>query len=149
MRAPGITYQFASPKDVAGPSFEILSRHLQISTGLVVVETLLTDLAKDRILCFNNAAVRADPGAAQNVIAIQIQGVTQTGENFVIASFDAALTADKIEDLNWAGSVYLLGGGPGTTTLRVFSSYNSGAAANTMTVGLHGIVIPRGNAGAF
>jgi len=149
VRAPGITYRFTSPIDTAGPSFEIFSRHLQISTGLVVLEQIFAGLSKDRILVLTNVAVRADPGATQNVIAIQIQGITQAGLNFVIAAFDSLAVADQRETLNWDGAVYIQGGGDDADSVRVFSSYDAGAVANTMTVGLHGIIIPSGNAAAF
>ena len=149
MRAPGITYAFTSSKDVAGPQFEILSRHDQISASSLILETLITDLPKDKILVLTNVSVAADPGAAQGVVELAIQGVTQAGLNFTIARKLPIGTTGESDELNWDGEVYIQGGGDGATSVRVISVFGTDTNANLSTVGIHGIVIPHGNAGAF
>ena len=146
---PGIAYAFQRPTDTAGPTALILSRHFQSSSGITLVEFLFSDLSKDRVLVLTNVSIIADPGAAQGVREIKIQALSQGQENFTIDARIPLNIADQIEVLNWQGEVYIQGGGPGTNTLRIFSFYSAAVAANTMTVGIHGIIIPRGNLGGF
>jgi len=146
---PELAYQFIAGTDTAGPTFQIFSHHEARSTGLVIVDILISNIPKDRILVLNNASMRSDPGVGQNCIELALQGITQAGQNFRIFAFDAPGTADVIEALNWQGDVWIPGGGDGRDSVRIFGSFSSGANANTITVGLHGKIIPRGNAGAF
>lgn len=149
MDAPGITYAFAVPKDTAGPTFEILSRHLQSSVSASLIELFVGELAKDRILILQSITVAADPGAGQTVTEIAIQGITQAGLNFSIARKLPQKVSGQSEDLNWTGAVWIQGGGSGTNSVRVFAAFGSPTNANLVTAGVAGIVIPRGNAGAF
>ena len=149
MRFPSIAYSFARPTDVSGPTALIFSRHLQISTGDVVLDQLFSDLPKDRILVLTNVSMRADPGPTQIVILMAVQAISQGVLNFTIAAKQTKQIATQNEDLNWQGEVYIQGGGPNTDTLRFHTQFNSGANANLMTIGVHGIIIPRGNMGGF
>lgn len=149
MRFPEIAYAFKLPTDVAGPTALILSKHLQISTGATTVEQFITGLAKDRVLVLTNVSIKADPGAGQSNLQIKIQGFSQGIENFNIDQRNFVAAADENHELNWQGEVYIQGGGPALNNVRLFSTYSSAVAANTMTVGVHGIIIPRGNLGGF
>ena len=150
MRFPGIAYSFMRGTDTSGPTALILSRHLQISGGgSVILELFFTELAKDRVLVLTNVAVSAEPGASQKVRVVKIQAFSQGIENFNVAQFQPGEVADLDESLNWQGEVYIQGGGPGTNTVRVFAEFSGFANANALTVGLHGIIIPRGNLGGF
>lgn len=149
MRAPSPTYVFTSPTDTAGPTFEPLSRAFQIGGAFLLIEALLIDIPKDRVLVFTNATVQALPGATQTVTEIKIQIVTQTGLVVDVATSSGSQTADVIENLNWSGSYYVAGGGAGNRTLRLIASFDANANANTLTAGIHGIIVPRGNIGAF
>jgi len=147
---PGIAYAFQRPTDVSGPTALILSRHFQISGGgLTLLEVFFSDLAKDRVLVLTNVTIQANPGATQAVNQLKVQGLAQGQENFGIDQREPLRTADQNETLNWQGEVYLQGGGPGTDTVRMFAAFNGAANANAITVGLHGIIIPRGNLGGF
>lgn len=150
MRFPGITYAFKRPTDVNSPTALILSRHFQVSGGgLSLLEFLFSDLPKDRVLVLTNVSVVAAPGLAQSVVEIKIQGFSQGVENFNIDQRIPPSTVDIVEVLNWQGEVYIMGGGPGTNTLRVFGFFSAFANSNALTVGVHGIIIPRGNLGGF
>ena len=150
MRFPGIAYSFQRPTDVNTPTALILSRHFQISGGgLTLLEFLFSDLAKDRVLVLTNVSVIAQPGAAQFVREMKIQAFSQGVENFNVDQRLPLGVVDQDEVLNWQGEVYIQGGGPDTDTIRIFTFYNSAVAANAMTVGIHGIIIPRGNLGGF
>lgn len=149
MRVPEITYGFASPTDTAGVTFEILSRQFSTSGAANPVLFLLSSFPKDRILVITNIAFAAHPGATQNVEELKIQGVTQAGLIFDIATDVLIHAADEEVSLNWDGEVYIQGGGDGRDSLRVSALFNSGAVANTATIGWQGIIIPHGNAGAF
>jgi len=146
---PGIAYAFQRPTDVSGPTALILSRHFQVSTSASLLEFKFSDLSKDRVLVLTNVAVIANPGGAQIVLEMAIQGLSQGQENFNIDRREPAADPGINKVLNWQGEVYIQGGGPNTDTLRIFTFYDAPVSANTMTVGIHGIIIPRGNLGGF
>jgi len=135
--------------DVSGPTALILSRNFQLSTGAQLVEFLFQDLPKDRVLVLTNVGMVATPGAAQNVLELVIQGVSQGVENFNILREEPRVGVAVNAAANWQGEVYIQGGGPGTDTVRIFGFFDAAANANTITIGMHGIVIPRGNLGGF
>jgi len=150
MRFPGIAYSFMRGTDVSGPTALILSRHFQFSGGgLTVIEFFFSDLAKDRVLVLTNVDVESDPGNTQHVIRMKLQALAQGEENFTIKALNFVPAADEIKNLEWQGEIYIQGGGPGKDTVRVFTQFNTAVNANSMTVGLHGIIIPRGNLGGF
>jgi len=149
VQAPDITYQFAQAKDTAGPSFEVLSRQQSLSASANLIEILFTDLPKDRVLVLTNVSMNNNPGTTQFQLEIRAQAGTQGGALVDIVSDVVNKGASIQAGLNWQGVFYIMGLGIGETALRLFASYNSGAVANTLDVNFHGIVIPRGNAGAF
>jgi len=149
MRFPGIAYSFMRGTDVAGPTALIVSRAFSVSTSAALLEFFFSELDKDRVLVLTNVSVVARPGTGQNVVEIAVQGVSQGELIFDISREEPRLSNDQETTLNWDGEVYIQGGGDSTDTVRVFVLFNSPTNANTMTVGLHGIVIPRGNLGGF
>jgi len=150
VRFPGITYAFKRPTDTNSPTALILSRHFQVSGGgLSLLEFVFDQLPKDRVLVLTNVSLIAQPGAAQFVREMKIQAFSQGVENYNVDQRLPLGVVDQDEVLNWQGEVYIQGGGPGTDTVRVFAFFNASAAANAITVGLHGIIIPRGNLGGF
>ena len=149
MLAPNIAYSFALPKDVAGPTFEIVNRTVQLSTGLQFIELNELEVPKDRIFILSNVTVEANPGAAQIVQQISVELTTQTGLIIGIAEELPAAAAGQSFTLNWSGEIWNQGGGPEFRCLRFTSTYDLSAASNTMQCNYSGIIIPRGNAGAF
>lgn len=135
--------------DVSGPTALILSRHFQLSAGATLLEFFFSDLPKDRVLVLSNVSLLAAPGATQAGRAMSIQAFSQGVENFNIDQRIPLFVADINQVLNWQGEVYIQGGGPGTDTLRIFTVFSAGANANAITVGVHGMIIPRGNLGGF
>lgn len=149
MLAPDIAYAFRQPKDISGPTMEVLCRHLDSAASATVIDLLITDLPKDRMLILGNVTMRGSPGATQHVASLQIIGITAAGLEFDIARLTPVLTADLIQTLNWQGGIYLMGGGLDTTTIRVRGVFNSGTNSNSVRTGIHGIVVPRANVSPF
>jgi len=149
MRAPNIAYAFTSPKDTAGPTLEHVNRTLQVSSSDDPQELFDLEVPKDRIFIVSNILVECNPGGGQNVITVLAEGRTQTQFFFGIAGKRGVFVADESVTLNWSGEVWIAGGGQGTTTLRFFCDFNSGVNSNFLRASYSGIVIPRGNAGAF
>lgn len=149
MRFPGIAYSFQRPTDVAGPTALILSRHAEVASALSVQIFTFGDLAKDRVLVLTNLTVKAKPGAAQFVTEIQVQAFSQGESSFNVAQETPTGIVNQSEVLNWQGEVYIQGGGPATQTINIFTFFNASVTVNTMRLGLHGIIIPRGNLGGF
>jgi len=149
VRVPEITYGFTSGTDVAGVTFEILSRQLSASQSTNPIVFLLNDIPKGRILVLTNVALTGQPGATQLVDEMRIQAVTQAGLIYDIKTDVLVHAADEEVSLNWDGEIYIQGAGDGNTSLRAIVTYDSGTNANTSTVGWAGIIIPHGNVGAF
>jgi len=149
VRAPDITYRFASPSDTAGLTLEILSRQFQLSAGQTLIEFFVNDIPKDRVLILQNYSLSADPGGGLIAIEVGIQGITQAGLNFPIAFISPPQAANQILNLNGEPSVWIQGAGVGNNTLRMFALFSASTSANQLTVGINGLIIPHGNVGAF
>ena len=149
MRAPEITYQYTSQVDVAGPSFEVLNHTEQSSVGAILIEFFLGGISRDRMLILTNFTANCEPGATQAVTEIAVQGITGTGTNFNIAALRPLAVADQKETLNWSGSVNIMGALEGANSIRVLGVFDAAVNANFVNFAISGIVVPRGNAGAF
>lgn len=149
MRAPDITYGYTAPTDTAGPTFEVVARTIQLSSGALTIDFNELQLPKDRIFVLTNVSMHASPGATQSVALMFVQIRTQTGVLIDIAREDFVLLANQFQNLNWDGEVYVQGGGPPASSLRLFGQFNADANANLLVASYTGIVIPHGNAGAF
>lgn len=149
MRAPDITYRYVYPRDIAGPTFEVLARSFFLSSAATNVSQSLSLINKDKIFVLNNIAIQADPGATQALLDLRVSAFTPAGAEWNIIRFRAAATADLIESFNWSGEVYVLGREPGIVNVRVVGLFDAGVNANNVDVSLHGIVIPRGNSANF
>jgi len=128
---------------------QVLSRQDQLSSSAVLFTFTVDDIPKDRILIVTNVALTAEPNAALIVEEMKIQGVTQTGLIFDIATDIEVKAVGQRVSLNWDGQVWMQGGGLGTSTLRATALFDSNASPNIVSVGWHGIVIPHGNAASF
>lgn len=149
MDAPDSTYRYAYPKDIAGQTFETLSRAVSNTATAAVRTFTFVDLSKDKVLVLTNVSVDGDPGAGQNVVSLRVEGFTAALLGFTIAVVIPPGTADVTEELNWQGAVYLPGGGDGTTQVQIAVVFNAGIASNALRASLHGIIIPRGNVAQF
>jgi len=149
VRAPDATYVFTSPTDVAGPTFEMLHRQFTATLAGTIITTNLNDFAKDRVLVLTNVSVLALPAATQACEQIRVAVSTQSGLLMDVAIFGDLPIADKPQTLKWDGAVYVLGSGVGNTTVRITTTFDAGVGFNVVNIGIHGIVIPRGNIAAF
>jgi len=151
VNVPEITYAFNTPKDVAGPTAEVLSRVLNTSGLAASLTVSVTGIPRDRILILQNVAIESFPDALQSVNQIRIQGFTGAGQQFEIARTRPSTPLAVSEGLtfNWQGSVWLHGRAGNQVAVSVVSTYNAGVTENFLSVGLQGIVIPRGNVAMF
>ncbi|MEE8609034.1 MAG: hypothetical protein V3S55_15630 [Nitrospiraceae bacterium] len=149
MRAPEITYRYLYPKDVAGPTFEVLIRALNFSDTATVVPILFTGIPKDKILVLTNAMLQADPGATQACTRLTLSGFSSAGALFDIAGVSPDANADEVITLNWQGELFLSGGVEGQSVVRANAVYDAGVAANRIDLSFHGIVIPKANVAIF
>lgn len=149
MFVPEISYRYIYPKDVAGPTFEILSRLIVTSIANATATAVIQGIPKDRILVLANVSVEIVPGATQAATAARVRAFTSAAAAFLIEHNVYPATADAIEVLNWTGSIFIPGRGEDETTVEVSAFFDAGVNANVTTVGVHGIVIPRGNSAAF
>jgi len=100
-------------------------------------------------MVLSNIAIRATPGATQACNQILVIGFSAAQQDFDVFRERFAAVADQTESANWQGQVYLLGGGRATTCVSVRATFDAGANANSLRVGIHGVVIPRANVGPF
>ena len=149
MLTPDLTYSFRMPKDTSGPTFEVLTRASSQAATNATLTFTMNDMAKDKMFVLSNITCVASPGATQAPLGIVVTGSTQAGLAFEIVRINALAVADQNMNLNWQGQVFLMGGGPGTLCVSVVASFDAGVASNSLTLGIHGVVIPRANAAAF
>lgn len=148
MRAPEGTF-FLNERDRNGPTFEPFTRIFQLASVVNPHEFLINNIPKDRMLVLTNAHVRGIPQAALSVVYLLLQGNTQANMTFDIAVEFPEVIVNQARVLNWQGSVYILGAGSGQRTLRMVVNYSGAHASNTSYVGVHGIMVPRGNASPY
>jgi len=145
MRAPGITYRFNVPTDVAGPTLELFSRNANNADTAVSVAVNLPGVAKDRILFLTNIIMDLIPGATQAVTRASIVITTPAMLAFQISNDAFPVVADLRRGHLWTGDVAVGGGGVEVTTISMTGTFDAGVASNTVSVGVFGYVIPRGN----
>jgi len=149
MRAPEIAYRYLRAIDTAGPTFEMVSRDLNNAGSATEVTVTLTGVPKNKILVLSNISAIALPGATFSVVALQLAGFTGAGARLLIQQERFPADADETKTLNWQGEIWLPGRGTGEISVEVEGTFSSGAASNSIFIGLFGVIIPRGNASAF
>jgi len=149
VRAPEITYRFQYPKDVSGPTFEIVNGTESGSASALTITLDVQNIPKDRILCLSNITMIANPNATNGVVNLVASIITGAQQRIQIINEEFPATADAEETMNWQGEVYILGGGRDTTALRFFFEFDDALAANTAVASWAGVIVPRGNASQF
>jgi len=149
MRAPEISYRFQYPKDVSGPTFEIVARTLSTSASSLTIQNDVFEVPKDKVFCLSNVSMIANPNATNGVVNMVLSIFSAAQSRVQLMNLEFPATADAEETLNWQGEVYMLGGGAGTVSLRFYFEFDDALAANQAVANWNGIVIPRGNAAAF
>jgi len=149
VKAPEITYRFQYPRDVAGPTFEVLHRVQNADASSTSVALQLSIIPKDKILVLSNISIQAIPGATQACEDIRFSAFTPAALEFNISRFVAAGTADTSVAFNWQGEVYIHGRADNANNVQAAAIFDAGANSNGIRVTFSGIVIPRGNAALF
>ncbi len=149
MRAPGITYRYIYPKDVAGPTFEIVAISFNQPGTLATIINNFQGVPKDKVLVLTNAVLIAVPGAAQTIDDIHLDYFTGAGQQIQAMREQPAAAAAQSVTMNWAGEIYLNGRGAGITSVSMAAVFNAGVASNRLVSSISGIVIPRGNSSLF
>jgi len=147
--APEIAYRYIYPKDIAGPTFEILSRLLSTTGAATTLEVNITGIPKDRVLVLGNVTIEGGPGGALVCTALDLRGVTGAGLDFPIKQVTTQLGNSLDQNLIWTGSIFIPGSGEGNNSLRARAFFSAATSTNSLSVGVHGVVIPRGNSAAF
>jgi len=146
---PDITYRYLYPIDSAGPTFELVIRELNETAGATLVEVELIGIPQNKIFVLGNISMTAFPGATQSCTSLQLAGFTSAGARVLISQKRFVAVAGVIQELNWDGQVWLTGRGAGAITVQMSAVFSAAVNDNQIVTGLFGVVIPRGNAGAF
>lgn len=149
MIAPDIAYRYTMPIDVASPTIELMSRGGSATGAATSVTAEVNGVPQDRILIVTTLGVKLNPGATQEVLECQIFGTTGAGANFVFSWTTYPETADKNESARFSGEIWIQGQGVDVTSLSILGVFSAGVNANSVSFGMQGIVIPRGNTAAF
>jgi len=149
MLVPDIAYRYLYRIDTASPTLEIVSRELSASAAALTVTVALTGVPANKILVVSNLTASCNPGAGLACTFIQMAGFTAAGARYLIHQSNFVTTVDVIQEANWQGEVWSPGRGEGVSSIEITGVFNSLAAANAVTIGLFGIIIPRGNTAAF
>lgn len=141
MRFPELLYQLSARDQQVtwlDPRFD------QQSTSLLAISvpTPVFQVPVDRVFVLCAAAVRADPGAGQNVDSLVIQILAPAGSaGFNLKQRTEVAAANINVDLDWTGEILL----PPAWQIRGIGSFNAGAVANLVVHNFFGILIPVGN----
>lgn len=149
MLAPNIAYAFSTPKDVAGPTFEVVTRTIAETDSVIAITIDTLEVPKDRLLVVANICMIANPNAGNGVVNMVASVITAAGQRVQLMNLELPATADAEETLNWQGEVFVLGGGQDTSSLRFYFEFDNALAANQATASYTGIIVPRGNAGPW
>jgi len=149
VRAPDLTYNYVTRRDVAGPTFEVFNRALILAANAATINLDIDDIPQDRVLVVSNIVIQATPTAGLIVSTISTRGFTQAGAQFRLAIDIPAAVVTLTRALNWQGDVFIQGRSPNAVNLRMTANFNGAGATNQCEAWVHGIVIPRGNIAGF
>ena len=108
------------------------------------ITRLLYRVPQGRVLLLQNLAARADAGAAQNILNLTFDAVPLWSANpIIIKSGDARQSALGTPNaaIDWSGSILI----PAQYTLRLTADWSAAAVANSLDIGVMGLLIPQGN----
>jgi len=135
-------------KDVAGQfAPRSVSRHATTSLAQAVIETTPVAVARDYVFLLKQITVLAIAGAAQTVQVVAARIQFGGSAEVILRPFrnrfsDYGLGAAPTEmSYSWNGEILLMP----LDEVICSSEFNAGAAANSHTHSVHGILIPRGN----
>jgi len=149
VRAPDFTYRYLYPKDVAGPTLQLISRSFDDADTAVQIESSVTGIPEDTILVLTNVTIQATPGATQACNQLQFRTFTRAGLRVWGAFETPAVVADKLESLTWSGEIWVPGSGAGNISVTLRSNFDAGAASNRMFSSINGYIIPKANVAIF
>jgi len=146
---PDIAYRYIYPKDTSGPTLELYARNAFVTDTSASITINLDEIPKDKCLIISNATINGVPGATQTIDRLQLQGFTHAGVGFnVVDVFPVAAAAQQVAE-NWQGEVWVLGRGDAGVSFRVIATFNAGVNANSVGLGVTGVLIPRANLSVF
>lgn len=94
----------------------------------------------DRVLVLQSASAQANAGAAQTVTQLAIHILPESaGATRRLAGVYPAAPTNQV--LDWSGSVIV----PSGWFVQAVGVFNAGAAANTVRLAVHGMLLPNGN----
>jgi len=141
---PELAYQFQTAVDTAGGTIDIVLRDA-ITSGLVT--SLTTDIftvPTEKVFILTAGNVQANSGAGQlsNLVAFQIHPVAlEPGRILFLRERTPAL----VQEANWSGELWM----PPGSKLSGVGTFDAGANSNSLSVGIVGVLIPRGNIHEF
>jgi len=89
------------------------------------------------------------PGGSQTVDTMFAQIRTQTGVLMNVHRLDIPSGSSTAFSTDWQGECWNQGSVAGLTSMRFVGVFSASSNANLFSVAYGGIIIPRGNAGAF
>lgn len=140
MDIPDILYRLSPQDRQSYPYAEAWMRNAGTSSAAASVAATIMNV-ENRVLLLSHIMVIAQPGAAQNVVDIQITIRPPDGseDHWVDGKRDDG-AATRNGYLTWQGSIVV----PPRWRVLGWGIYNAGANANATTVTAAGIVIPLG-----
>jgi len=149
VRTPEITYRYIYAIDVAGPTFEVVSRGLTVSASNAIAAINFEGVPSNKVLVLTNVTMHGNPGATQACIALTLSMRTSANAEINVMQETFPVDADENQTLNWQGELYIPGRGDGNPSVGFTSVYDAGVNANVGNFALQGVIIPRGNVATF
>lgn len=141
MRFPEWLYKLL-PGDEGSQQLGVRWREATLSAALVTVDVTAYSVPNDKVLVLTNAAGFFNPGAGQLLSRLQLLAFPEGPAGTVRYSIvdRPGGVADANVHFDWQGEV-VIPPGWGVVARGVF---DSGVAANSVNVEIHGYVVPRG-----
>lgn len=149
MRFPELVYQLAQSPASTGPLLELFARRVRVADTSASIPVSINGPAKDKVLVVTNIAVDFSPGAAQQIIRGVFSGRTPGGVIWSLQELGFVEVDGFRTGMSWQGEVAIGGGGVDRSIIIVDGVFDGGVQTNTVTVGVAGYVIPRGNIAPF
>ena len=155
MHPPDVTYAYQFPKDTSGPTIEIVHRggndEDQQAASTLLIGATLANLPTDKVFILSAACLVGTPGAGQVLNRLRGVGTRPDLTTFdvISARFNPVLPAATAGTFMWRGTVWIAGGGPGTTQFQLSANFDAGGVNNTFRSWFTGFVVPRANAALF
>lgn len=144
MIVPDQCYAFRNLADTASGTVQLVKRKLNGTAAATTVATATYMVPSDRIFILTALYIFMDPGAGQIAqygnVALLLEGGVDSVPIMGTPIVENATVDLRLQN-HWSGALWMAA----NQQIRGGGVFDAGVANNSLEVGMHGILIPRGN----